>query len=411
MAAVAGLRGTGDWGTDERPKNFRESILWFQPAGNAPIFALTSKAGMKSVDDPEFSWWCESNNHIRLKNAASMSSSDTLFTVDSVDPTSTTMSALYGLATHLKNGDLLLVEPTADNATFDHELIMVDTVVSATQFTAIRGVGGTTAASIADDIMLTLVGSAYAEGTSAPEAVGRNPIKFSNYTQIFKDTYELTGTADETRARTGDPWSNDKKRKTFDHARNIENSLLWGRSSETVGSNGKPLRYMAGIRSLLPTANVTVQNSAWDASDLMNAIAPVFDYDVGGGDTRIAFAGNYARTELGKIIQAEPGISMELGGTIKQWGMNFEELVLPMGRVLFKSHPLLSAHPLWKKSIFVLDFSAVKYVAMKNRDTKYFDDVQAKDEDVRRGYVMTECSLMLDGGGLSCAYLGGVSST
>lgn len=26
--AVAGLRGTGDWGTDERPKNFREMILW-----------------------------------------------------------------------------------------------------------------------------------------------------------------------------------------------------------------------------------------------------------------------------------------------------------------------------------------------------------------------------------------------
>lgn len=25
MAAIAGLRGTGDWGTDERPKDFRES--------------------------------------------------------------------------------------------------------------------------------------------------------------------------------------------------------------------------------------------------------------------------------------------------------------------------------------------------------------------------------------------------
>lgn len=26
--AVAGLRGTGDWAMDERPKNFREMILW-----------------------------------------------------------------------------------------------------------------------------------------------------------------------------------------------------------------------------------------------------------------------------------------------------------------------------------------------------------------------------------------------
>jgi hypothetical protein len=42
--AIAGLRGTGDWGTDERPKNFREMILWLNPNGTAPIFALSSRA-------------------------------------------------------------------------------------------------------------------------------------------------------------------------------------------------------------------------------------------------------------------------------------------------------------------------------------------------------------------------------
>ena len=41
--AVAGLRGTGDWGTDERPKNFRETILWRDPNGSAPLTALMSK--------------------------------------------------------------------------------------------------------------------------------------------------------------------------------------------------------------------------------------------------------------------------------------------------------------------------------------------------------------------------------
>lgn len=409
MAAVAGLRGTGDWGTDERPKNFRESILFYSPNGNAPIFALTSKAGMKSVDDPEFAWWAEPQTHVRLRINGALVAGDTLVTVDSSDPTSTTMSALWGLATHLKPGDLLLVEPTADNATYDHEVIEVDTVVSSTAFTAIRGRSGTTAASIADNQMLTLIGSAYPEGSAAPDATSRNPIKFSNYTQIFKDAYELTGTADETRSRTGNAWSNDKKRKSHDHARAIELAMLFGRSHETTGSNGRPLRYMAGIRSLLPAANVKVQAGGWDAGDLLDGIGPVFDFDVGGGDTRIAFAGNAARTELGKIIQNEVAISMEIGKVVTQWGMDFEEFRLPMGRVLFKSHPLLSAHPLYKNSIFVLDFSAIKYVAMKNRDTRYFDDVQAKDEDVRRGYAMTECSLMLDGGGLSCAYLGGVS--
>ena len=38
MFGIAGLRGTGDWGLDERPKSFREGILRFNPNGTAPIF-------------------------------------------------------------------------------------------------------------------------------------------------------------------------------------------------------------------------------------------------------------------------------------------------------------------------------------------------------------------------------------
>lgn len=54
--AVAGLRGTGDWGTDERPKNFREYILWRRPNGMAPLTALLSKMKSEKSNDPEFAW-------------------------------------------------------------------------------------------------------------------------------------------------------------------------------------------------------------------------------------------------------------------------------------------------------------------------------------------------------------------
>jgi len=411
MSGIAGLRGTGDWGTDERPKNFRESILFFSPNGDAPLFALTSRAGKKVVDDPEFSWWAESQNHVRLQVNGSVASGDTTIIVDSSDPGASTMSALYGTATNLKPGDVLLVEPSADNATFDHELLEVDMVLSDTQFTVRRAAGGTSAASIANDAWLTLLGSAYAEGTAAPRAVSRNPVKFSNYTQIFKDSYELTRTADATRARTGSAWSNDKKRKMFDHSKAIELSFLFGRAAETTGDNGKPKRFMKGIRNFIPAANVTVFTTAVTAASFKDAVAPCFDFDMGGGDTRIAFCGNTARSELGKVIQGTTGIRMELGSTIKLWGMNFQEFITEQGRVLLKNHPLLSRHPIYKKSIFVIDFSAVKYVAMKGGDTIVKDDVQAKDEDVRRGYIQTECSILVDGGGLSCAYLGNISAT
>lgn len=412
MSGVAGLRGTGDWGVDERPKSFRENILFFSPNGNAPIFALTSKAGKKSVTDPEFAWWAESQTLTRLIVSGALASGDSTVTVSSVDPTATTMSALYGTATQLKPGDILLVEPTADAQAWANEYLEVDGVIGDTQFVAKRGAGGSTPASIANGQALLLVGSAYAEGTGAPKAVSRNPLKFKNYIQIFKDSYELTGTAAETTLRTGNPWSNDKKRKMFDHAKSIEMAFMFGRQAEVTGTNGKPQRFMSGFRDFIPVSNTTVFGAPTTATSFSDAVAPAFNFDCGGGDTRIGFCGNAARTELGKVIQNTTGIRIDLGNIVKVFGIDFQEFILPMGRVLLKSHPLLSQHPLYKKSMFLLDFSAIKYVTMKGRpDAKVKDDVQLPDEDVRRGFIQSDCSLMVDAGGLSQAYVGNISAT
>lgn len=411
MSGIAGLRGTGDWGTDERPKNFRENVLRYNPNGTSPILALSSKAKKRTTDDPEFSWWSEGNAMVRLQVNGALAAADTLVTVDTADPTTSTAGANYGTATNLKNGDILLVEPASDNATFNHELLEVDNVLSDTQFTVRRAAGGTSAASIADDRWLTLIGSAYAEGTAAPRPTSRNPLKFNNYTQIFKDTYELTGTANETTTRTGNNWSEDKKRKMWDHAQKIEWSILFGRKAETTGDNGKPKRFMGGLREFIPAANTTVFGSAVTATSLANALAPIFDFDTGAGDTRIAFMGSQAATELGIVFNAATNIHINTSEYVKVYGMNFQKFVLPMGTVLFKIHPLLSRHGLYKKSAFVIDFDALHYVAMKNRDTKSHDDVQAKDEDVRRGYVQTECGIEVDYGGLTMAYLGNISAT
>jgi hypothetical protein len=286
----------------------------------------------------------------------------------------------------------------------------VQEVQSETTFTVTRGVGGTTAASIADNQFLTLISSAYAEGTGVPPAVSRNPIKYSNFIQIFKDTYELTGTADNTKTRTNNNYSEDKKRKMFKHSSDIEWSMMFGRAAETTGENGKPLRYMGGIRSFIPTTNVTVFAAAVTPSNFLDAIAPVFDFDTGAGDSRIVFAGNQALIELSKIFANE--VIFNVNNVVKTYGMDFQEFVMPNGRVMLRSHPLLSRHPLYKKSAFVLDFDAIKYVTQKGRpDGKASDDVQNKDEDVRRGFWQSDASMEVDYGGLTCAYLGNISAS
>lgn len=404
---VAGLRGTGDFGTDERPKNFRELIAWRNPNGSAPIFALTSRAGKKTVNDPEFAWWDEPNDIVRLQVNGALNTTDSAVIVDSADPDATNPERVYGTAGHLKGGDLLLVEPAADSATFNYELLEVISVQSDTSFTVRRGAGGTTAAAIADDRFLLLVGSAYGEGTGAPRAVSRNPIKYRNFTQIFKDTYELTGTANETEFRTGDAWSNDKKRKMFKHSADIEMAIMFGRPFETTDpSNGKPKRYMGGLMNYVPKF---VFGAAATTATLMDQLGSVFDFSTGAGDTRIVMGGRQALTEINKIISGAG--EFQFGNTLKVYGQNFRELVTQDGTFYFKTHPLMSRHPLYKKGLFVLDFDSLKYVNLKNRDTKVKDDVQNKDEDVRRGLIQTECSLMVDHGGLTMKYIGNISAT
>jgi hypothetical protein len=408
MAAVAGLRGTGDFGANERPKNFREMILFLNPNGSAPLFALTSKVRKRTVSDAEYNWWDEPNDLVRLTVNGTFAAGATDIIVNSVDPTSTTLDSGWGVASHLKPGDMLLVEPTADTAVFNQEVIQVQNVISDTEFTATRGAQGTTPATINTGQSLLLIASAYAEGTAAPKAVSRNPIMFTNKTQIFKDTYELSGTAEMTFFRTGDPWSNDKKRKMFDHSRAIEWSMLFGRVSEVTGANGKPMRTMNGIRAQLPTSRQTVFTTSVTWNQLLDNLFPVFNFDTPAGDERIAFVGNGALNALNKIIAADANSQIFYGGPVEVYGMNFREMVLPQGRILLRSHPLLNRHPLYTNSMWVLDFASITYVTLKGRDTRTKDDVQLKDEDLRRGFIQTECSIELDRGGLTCQYLGGI---
>ena len=92
-------------------------------------------------------------------------------------------------------------------------------------------------------------------------------------------------------------------------------------------------------------------------------------------------------SELSKIFNAVTNMRFNIDDSVKVYGLEFMKLKMPMGTLLLKIHPLLSRHTLYKKSMFIVDFDALHYVSLRNRDTKAKDDVQTKDEDVRRGFL------------------------
>lgn len=411
MSAVAGIRGTGDWATDERPKDFREYILWRNPNGTTPINALMGKTGSEKCTDSEFSWWDEpvAITRLQVNVAVTLTAADTVITVDSADNDASNPSRVWGLATHCVPGDLLMVEPTTDAASFTTEIVRVDSVQSTTQLTVARGAAGTTASTIANDVFLLKIGSAFAEGTAEPKATSRNPTKYFNYTQIFKTTYDVTGSAAATKTRTGDVLKNDRKRRAFDHSKDIEFALLFGRRYETTGSNGKPLRYFGGIRSFIPAQNTTVFTGTptmTGANNFLDAVYKVFDYDTEAGRQRIAICGNGALNALNKMIARDSNVHINSSESITMYGMELQKIVLPQGTIYLKTHPLLNQHSLYTNSMWLMDFSALKWRYLDGRDTDFTDNIQPKGEDAIRGQWMTDGGLEVRYGGLTLGYLG-----
>lgn len=378
--AFAGLRGSGSWGTGERPQNFREMILWMEPNGTAPLFALSSKAKKQNTDDPQIHWWEETQTitRLQLNDATNMNNTDTTFVVNSG-------------ALALSPGDVLQVEKT-QAAAYDNELIRVLTVVSDTEFTASRGYAGSSAAVINDDAYFTKIGSSHGEGTGAPEATSRNPTKLTNYTQIFKTPYKITKTALATHFRTGDPLKNEQKRKAFDHAEKVEWSLLFGKASEATDTNGMPIRSMGGLREFI-TTNRTVFSATVTEDLFLDAVAPVFNYSgEGAGDQRIAFAGNGALNVLNKAIKADGATRINFDKVVEFYGMRFNRFILPQGEILIKTHPLMNVHPVYQNSMFVVNPSGLIYRPLRGRDTKVEKDIQSPDADYKMDQWLTEAT-------------------
>lgn len=380
--AFAGLRGTGDWATDERPKNFRELILWRNPNGSAPLTALLSKMASESVNDPEFNWWEEELRQIRLQiNGVINTLTTTVFVVDAET------ASLAG-ALNLVPGDLLQVEIGAEVAGTPYEIVRVNGVASDTTFDVIRAQAGTTAQAIPDNSNITKIGNVFSEGSTSPNVSQRNPTKKTNYCQIFKTAYEITETAKRTKTRTGDPLKNDKKRKMFDHSTALEYAFIFGRALETTGANGKPMRMTGGIRYFL-SSNVTIYSVAPTETTFLNAVQPVWDYDAGGGNERLALCGNGFLTSLNKLAKA--GMQVRADQVVKLYGMNLQRWILPQGTIYLRTHPLFNTHGRYTNSALILDPSGLKYRYM--RDTVNQDNIQANDADEQKGQWLTECGL------------------
>ena len=397
-----GMRGTGDWVSNQRPENWREMVLRLYPNGKAPLTAILSKMSSESTTDPIFHWW--------EKGLAAQRSTVTGVYTD------TGLSSAYvsgGVAT-----DVIYLKMSAAEAAqyaVGHNVYMrcstdttMNVVGKVTLAPVINGASSyirvmlseaddnsTASKTLADANVVMIIGTAFEEGTTSPSSIMYDPTEFSNYTQIFKNSLEHTRTAMKTRLRTGDQVAEAKREALELHSIEQEKAYIFGIKYTKSGTGGKPERTTGGIRSFL-TSNVACYTTAagvgpWlqDGEEwLDNYLEQLFRY---GNTEKLALCGSGALLGINKLAKSK-GTFMMTSKT-KDYGIQVVEWVTPFGTIYLKTHPLFSYEPTLRNSILLVEPAQLTYRYVD--DTKYEPNIQANDQDGEKSQYKTEAGLEL----------------
>lgn len=394
--AIQGLRTTGNFAADERPKSWREGILRIDPNGNVPLTALTSQMKSRKVDDPEFNWW---EKPLQTRRYELHATSGDLTLVN------TTLTLASGQkAKGLKEGDILWVEQTGE------QLRVAANPASDTSIVVERGYGGTTAATLdangaGINPNLLCIGSVYEEGSLAPVGVSFDPTKKYNYTQIFRNSLEATRTAMKTRLRTEDAVKEAKRECSQTHMQDMERAFWLGVRYEGT-NNGKPARSTGGIKYWLDNYNGgsnvknanTDHGSGVEMQHLEEYLYEIFRY---GSSEKMAFCGNRSLLTIQQIIRKNSQFNITSG--IKEYGMNVSRFDTPFGTLVLKNHPLFNqvsggttsatAYYGMESWMFVLDMANLQYTYID--DTQYQSKLEQNGLDGMQSGYLTEAGLEL----------------
>lgn len=384
MAYFLGMRGTEDWGTDVRPKNWREMILYLYPNGQAPLTAMLAKLSSEKTNDPEFNWWTQT--------LASVSVSITNVYTD------VALSSAYGGSG--VEGDTLYVKMDQDDAkkfreghevlfrySSDSTLDCVGKVTSRTlngdnSFISVRLLEDDDNSSQGNDISnadkLLLIGNINSEGAEMPEAISLDPQKFYNLTQIWRTPLSITRTARKTRLRTGDAYQKAKREALEMHSIEMEMSLLFSIRTEKTGANGMPERTTMGlipaIRSESP-ANISdyrleddYAGDSWlDSGEewLDNFFERLSRYG-SGLDGILAFCGSGAVLGINRL--AKSGGQIQLQPTTTSYGLKVNTWTTPFGDIALKQHPLFNHESTLRNAIMLLKPTNLKQRIIDDTD-------------------------------------------
>lgn len=386
-----GLFNTSQFTQDHAAKSFAGLITRLMPNGTAPLFGMTSMLDSETAVATEHGFFTKTMLFPQLTiGGGGQLVGDTTFTVAS------TANILPGM--------IMQVDTTREN-------VIINSVTDATHVVVTRGVGSVAAAAIAGAVNLYQVGNAFEEASVRPNALNINPVRITNLTQIFRNSWGISESVRATLMIAGESNQAESKQDCAAfHAVDIEKALFFGQKSQGT-RNGQPFRTMDGLISIVgnltyypasyAAANVNTAGATTNYTQLENFLDPVFNQstDPKVANERVLFVGGTAHKVINSIGRLNGNYQLMDGQT--SYGLQFSTFKTTRGTFRLIEHPLFNTNASWSKMAVAVDLSTFKVAYLGDRKTQhkgYNQEPGAADDqgvDAQGGTLTTEMTCVV----------------
>ena len=394
--------------------DFSDRIAELNPE-ESPFFVYLSKVAKVATSDSQFRF---------LEDRTKMAYTDRSFVIttnlSAVSVGATVSATLSAAQPWLVKGMVISVQSDAGNSGApNHANARIEAVNSSTSIDIKWISNPGSDADPGASAKAQVIGTAFAEGSGAPDVFSQELDHDYGYTQIFKTACEMSNTARATVYRGhADEWSRIWNLKLREHKVDIERAMLFGQRASQGG-----VQYTEGI-----VGHIMANGQSQDKEDteqvvynegqayLKTQVAGSLTYDVllkdlevifdparGGSTTKLALASLPVISLFNKLGDGAGFLGDTLSSKMPYqfqksdgaFGHKIQKVETIHGDISMVREPLFRG--LSGQFMALVDLDHVSYRPLVgngiNRDTQIETNVQAADEDLRKDMILTEAGL------------------
>lgn len=338
---------------DPEPKHFEDGYRPMKIALTGLTIAAPSGSAPETVDITFTTGGTTPNTDVNNFQVSQTWENGTIFMSD-VSGTTTTFSTTRGIS--------------GANNYFKHEVMEVLAVNTSTGVVTFRrhiGVDtrvGTTVAP-ATTHTLYLHSTAATDGAGAPVSFTQSPVVVNNYTQEFKEPYEITDKAQKTDIFGENEWQRKARSARKNFARQLDRAFLAGHKYKRTDS-GELKYFMGGIEEWIPEdTDHQIDFAAPPTATLLNTNAKGL-FDQGSGE-KWGICGAGALTKVGNAFSDGLRFNDKLSTMI---GMEVKDFTQSAGGTLHLVQDYEMSQTNKDNEVFIIDVPYLSYMYLDSED-------------------------------------------